>query len=326
MLARKINDLVLNLYRASHDVPLRHFQEHVLELTKSAVAFDSAWWGNASAEPQEIHRLHLHNCDASIVEAYPPYSEQDFFREKLIRNPGVSINLADLITRDKFVQTEMYQGLGRRYKIEWSLGTLLIEPVSSLFEFITLWRHDPEKPFDEADRTTKEMLMPHLAEAHRNARLHHLLGGGHIQGTAWALADDRAYLREVSPAFVTRLKAEWPDWQGNRLPEPLARRVIEARPYQGGGLVVDLARREGFRFLEARAPSMLERLAPREREVAELYARGRTHAEIAAALGLSPATARNHIARCFKKLGVNNKSELILLLGRHTRGDARETK
>lgn len=311
MTTRNANQVVLDLYRASHEVPFLHFQEHALDLAKRVVAFDSAWWGIASASPLLIHRLHLHNCDAGIVADYPPYMDKDVFRDELIRNPGVTVNMADLYTREAFVRTELYQAVGRRYKIEWSLGTLLIEPVSSLFEFVTLWRHDPKKPFDETDRETKELLMPHLAESHRNARLHHMVGGGMIQGIAWAVADDHAYLREVSPLFVSRIRAEWPDWQGSRLPEPLGRSVTEARSYHGRNLIVDVSPRAGLHYLEARGRSALERLAPRERDVAERYAQGQTYAQIAAALFLSPATVRNQISRCFKKLGVNNKSELI---------------
>ena len=316
MSAKQINQLILGLYRASHEVPYRRFQEHALGLTKTAIPYDSAWWGLAAANPEQILQLHLHNCDQSLVDDYPPYMAQDFFRASLIANPGVTINMSDLTSREAFVQTEFYQAVGRRYKIEWSLGTLLIEPVSSLFEFITLWRHDGDKPFSEDERRLKERLMPHLAEAHRNARLHHMLGGGMAQGTAWALADERGYLREVSQAFITRIRREWPAWQGSRLPDLMAECVIRCVSFTGHDLVVEVTRREGFRFLEARTLSALERLAPREKEVTERYARGMTHGEIAMELSLSPATVRNHIARCFKKLGVNNKTELVNLVNK----------
>jgi hypothetical protein len=46
------------------------------------------------------------------------------------------------------------------------------------------------------------------------------------------------------------------------------------------------------------------------------YTRGETYSAIATALSLSPATVRNHIAHCFKKLGVSNKLELVSRLER----------
>lgn len=317
MSQQSINQLILALYRTSHEVPYHHFKENALELLKQSIDFDSAWWGIASANPLKIHRLHLHNCPATIVDDYPLHMAADFFREALIKHPEVSINLADLISREAYVRSPLYRHLGRHYKIEWSLGTLLIEPVSSLMEFVTLWRHDGLRPFNEDERQTKELLMPHLAQAHRNARLHHLLADGLLQGSAWAVTDDQAYLREVSPAFIARLSNEWPDWQGSHLPEALQLCISQGCSFKGKKVLVDVSPREGFYFLEARYPSPLERLAPREREVAQRYGQGQTYAEIATALFLSPATVRNLISRCYKKLGVNNKSELIHRISRH---------
>lgn len=54
-------------------------------------------------------------------------------------------------------------------------------------------------------------------------------------------------------------------------------------------------------------------LTPRERELLELIARGRDNAQIAAALGLSEKTVRNHITSIFAKLDVENRSQAIVL-------------
>jgi pimeloyl-ACP methyl ester carboxylesterase/DNA-binding CsgD family transcriptional regulator len=54
-------------------------------------------------------------------------------------------------------------------------------------------------------------------------------------------------------------------------------------------------------------------LSPREREVVELIARGCDNAQIAAHLGLSEKTVRNHITSIFDKLEVENRSQTIVL-------------
>jgi predicted ATPase/DNA-binding CsgD family transcriptional regulator len=55
-------------------------------------------------------------------------------------------------------------------------------------------------------------------------------------------------------------------------------------------------------------------LTPREREVADLAARGLSDSEIGAALGLSPKTVENHLAAARKKLGdLRNRTELTAL-------------
>lgn len=55
-----------------------------------------------------------------------------------------------------------------------------------------------------------------------------------------------------------------------------------------------------------------EHLSRRELEVLRLLAAGQTTAEIAATLGISRLTARNHLASAQHKLGVRNRVEAVL--------------
>jgi DNA-binding NarL/FixJ family response regulator len=60
------------------------------------------------------------------------------------------------------------------------------------------------------------------------------------------------------------------------------------------------------------AAETLERLTPREREVLALVGRGRSNAEIAEQLVLSPLTAKTHVARLFSKLGARDRAQLVV--------------
>lgn len=307
----RLNPVILDLYQAEREVPFDRFQNAALLTIGTLIPFDSAWWGTAAAEPQEIHRLYLHNCDASILEGYLPHQPHDFMREALMASPGRTINLSDLTTRARLVRTELYKNWGRHYRIEWSMGTLLIEPVSSLMEFLTIWRHDPKRRFADAERQAKELLMPHVAAAHRMSRLRHMLNDPRANALAWAIADERGFLRDASPRFVHWLREHSPSWRGSRLPAELLAAVSEVRPASLGGQRLDIEVRDDFRLLQVKARSVLDVLTSREQEIAERYAGGETYAVISAALGLSPATVRNHIAHCFRKLGVTNKAGLV---------------
>jgi len=53
-------------------------------------------------------------------------------------------------------------------------------------------------------------------------------------------------------------------------------------------------------------------LTRREREVLHLVAQGHTNDEIAATLGLSPKTVRNHVSNVFDKLGVGGRAQAIV--------------
>jgi DNA-binding NarL/FixJ family response regulator len=61
----------------------------------------------------------------------------------------------------------------------------------------------------------------------------------------------------------------------------------------------------------------IERLTDREREVFTLVVAGRTNAEIAAALGVSPKTVDNHRTRLMEKLGMHSATELVRFAARH---------
>lgn len=308
---RRLNRVILELHRAGREVDCRRFQPAALELIQEILPFDSAWWGNAATEPMEIHQLYLFNCDDSMAQAYPPYIEQDFFRVALVAQPGVTINMSDLITRQRYVRTALYREVGKRYKVEWSLGTLLVEPVSLLQEFLTLWRHDRKKPFTDVERQTKELLMPHIAEAHRQARLRAVLGEAGERNPRWAVADERGFLREVSPGFVHCLREHWPDWLGSRLPQALLECVRLATPFNTARLKLKITPKGKFRYMQVLALSAMDSLSAREMDIVIRYAQGETYTGIAAALALSPSTVRNHIANCYHKLSVNNKTELL---------------
>lgn len=60
--------------------------------------------------------------------------------------------------------------------------------------------------------------------------------------------------------------------------------------------------------------SDLDVLTAREREIADLVARGCTDADIERILSISFSTVRTHMTRCFCKLGCSNRSELAAFI------------
>jgi len=64
--------------------------------------------------------------------------------------------------------------------------------------------------------------------------------------------------------------------------------------------------------IDARDPAF-GALTPREMDLVELIAQGRDNAQIAAHLGLSAKTVRNHITSIFAKLEVENRAQAIVL-------------
>ena len=84
----------------------------------------------------------------------------------------------------------------------------------------------------------------------------------------------------------------------------------------GGGVVfgASLARRIGEFFAAGPAgpPDAFPQLTAREREILDLVAGGRSNAQIAATLYLSPKTVRNTVSNIFAKLQVADRAEAII--------------
>lgn len=59
-------------------------------------------------------------------------------------------------------------------------------------------------------------------------------------------------------------------------------------------------------------PGPLEQLSPRELDVLRLIARGMENAEIAAALHISPSTAKNHVSSVLAKLGLPSRVQAAI--------------
>jgi DNA-binding NarL/FixJ family response regulator len=66
-----------------------------------------------------------------------------------------------------------------------------------------------------------------------------------------------------------------------------------------------------------KAQSPLERLSPREREVLQLVVEGRSSAEIADILSLSPKTVETYRSRLMHKLGINDLPNLVKFAIQH---------
>ncbi len=74
-------------------------------------------------------------------------------------------------------------------------------------------------------------------------------------------------------------------------------------------LVEEFARRPAA---DRRLAGALERLTPREREVLELVARGRTNSEVAAELYLGEATVKTHLAHLLTKLDLRDRVQAVI--------------
>lgn len=128
-----------------------------------------------------------------------------------------------------------------------------------------------------------------------------LAGHGAVIDRLWALLDLAA-----AQATLDRPRAV-------EAAEEAARTAEEIGALTHSRLAARTLRRLGIRAWR-RSPGQGSTLTRRESEVTGLAAQGRSNAEIAEALALSPKTVERHLTNVLAKLGVRNRTELAALV------------
>ncbi|MDZ7747705.1 MAG: helix-turn-helix transcriptional regulator [Halofilum sp. (in: g-proteobacteria)] len=155
--------------------------------------------------------------------------------------------------------------------------------------------------------------MPHLAEALRINREWTVTAAGSGQeGTA--LVDGAGRILASRPPFEELLREEWHVLPQGRVPEVLVLAGSAGRTWRGRRIQVECRAFGEQLLLRVRPASPLDILAPRAREAAELFGGGLSYKEVARRMGISPDTARKHVACVYEQLGVRSKAALAALV------------
>lgn len=307
-----LSDTVLQLHRGSRNWPAASFAQRACELLQAVVPFDACLWSSARAGAV----------------------------------PGAALALQGLYSQglDNQALALCMQG-GSPGTV---LSAEHPEPLSQRRVELHLWRFDAAAAFSAGEQGALQFLMPHLVETQRENRLGRATVDDQAPTAArsHALCDLEGALLDLDLQCLALLRVEWPRWCAPALPEPLRRAVLDfagaaidnahtntlaARPipagpaatapatlarnpppaaFHGRQVTVLLTRCGEAVLLEVRRRAAVDRLSERQRSIAELYARGRTGAMIAAQLELAESTVNNHLGAIFRKLAVSSKLQL----------------
>ena len=244
--------------------------------------------------------------------------------------------LSDLVSRPSWRETALYNEVYRPFRIEHMLGVAVrISRPSKLHVVAMRGTTD----FDARDRHALGVLAPHLEAAYRyaesvsdlKAQLAGLLRGLEVDGSAAIHVRPDLRIRQMSPHAQDLLTAYFPWSDRSRLPAPIddwLRRqggsieaaLVPLKPLvverDGRRLTVQVLRSHGGPFLllcERKlriAPADIASLGltPRETEVLAWLAHGKSNAEIAGILGLSPTTIKHCLERIYGKLDVGTRA------------------
>lgn len=307
-----LNRAITRIYEGVLTLPYPEFKELTLRQLREALPFDSGVWASGAHSTNTIHSVALVDQAPEMLMNYAlNWQTHDFVRAAAVAEPGVAFRNEDVMALDDYHRTAIYKEFSSPAGIEHALGVVHADPAADLGEMLFLFRADPTAAYSDAERDQMQLLMPHLATAwrQRQALAAHETSAV-LPGRNHAVIDDEGRLQAADSGFSRLLRGAFPDWTGPLLPAEVRAILQPGRSDLAvGGLDFHLMRSPGRSMLSADQRDD-QGLTPAEMRVARLFADGASHGEVAAKLGVRPATVRNQLTSIYRKLDIHSKAEL----------------
>jgi DNA-binding CsgD family transcriptional regulator len=319
----RFSAFLLEVHASAQTRTPRAFCDGLFEQMARQIRFDSAMIGTSryGAQGTELISVQVHRLPTAAILDHRDIRDLDVVGAAASEFPGHAIVHRLGSAQYRSHPWQRLAGYCRKYGIGNVLCTAIADPCSGLQIFMRLHRSEHLDYFAARDREWHQLAMPHIAvalDASIAASLREHARADSVATEELAHADADGTVRRAGARFTARLRAEWPDFDGVRLP-PLIRDPIVARPtgpmqIRASMVICDIRPADCGWIIAARARSRLDRLSAQERRVIERYANGRTHRDIAIDIGIAPATVRRHLQRAYERLDIHSKVELMRLI------------
>ena len=324
------------LYAVPH---LEGFQTHVLSALPRLFPVDTISYNevNQSAKRNEVRRW------PALPSEYEPVFLRHMGDHPLIAHyhktrDGRALRISDFLSSRQFHRVALYNEYFRPLRIEYQMALTLPAPLP-LVVGMALGRSG--RDFSQRETQLLNMLRPHLVQAYRNAESvtrmqeEHALMRRTLDELSYGIVvlsrDARLRLANAQAVRMLTTYCGGSSQRGARLPEVLERWVRHqvAATQSLGSPRLPLVMERGGRNLVVRLVGgaddrllLLEEqtialdprallslgLTRREAEVMTRIVQGKTNAEIATVLGMSPYTVIKHLQHIFDKLGVRTRT------------------
>ncbi len=313
---------VRDIYQLAVTSPLVSFREEALNTMSKILPFDSAMWGLALGGEVIPFNIHLHHQPPEMLTSWQKVQHLDPLVPELRRiEPGTTVYFCDLIPHEEFIKHPLYLDHARHFDKEYTMSTRHLDELTGTNSFISIYRHDADQPFTTDEQQLKQMLFPHLIEAHRMyVREQLYLKGNNTQphgNSSSAVCDRDGVLHYCDDNFLSLMGSQWQDTDSKTLPSEVIGLIepdATSKELVGSQVACQTHALGKLFHISIRRTGPLDHLPQRQRSIAELLANGLTYKEIARHLDISPSTVTNHINTLYERLGVRNKAEVTKLV------------
>lgn len=306
---------ILDLYGRAQECTPGEFIDDAMHIIGHLLPFDSGTAirarfssdGEMSVQAMHAHRQPLEKLHDRASLNHPDPALAEAFRQ---RGSSTSFDFGQI---DQRKHPDLIAYI-RKYDVAQSMVYIPATPLAHGIGLVALWRASRKRSYSAAEVALADMVLPHLFQARQiNDRLH----GGRLDGGALLLVSDAQGCLQFSDDDADRmLRAEWPAWTAPMLPPAFFRALRDSRhgSYTGSTLTARIKPQGKHLHIMLEPITRRTRLTPAELAIAELAAAGASYKEVAAKLGLSPATVRNQLHKVYDKLQISNKTALAAAL------------
>lgn len=327
--ALQLNRAIADLYDAAVSVGLEEFRSVAFAIMGHFVPFDSACWASgqrqvtAGREFSRIHTMHLIGQPETVPYRFgDEFSDADEIYKLARATPGLPIRIEDTMSLAQYRSSRLYLEFTRHHRIELAIGTIHLNEIMGFFDYIALWRSDPDDHFSDGERMQKKLLSLHMVNAWKHCQLTELrstpfTGSSRqmIMRRARALVDALGAIHVADAEFGHIMREIFPAWRGPTLPHEF-QQFVASGPDQAkvAGIDCAIARNASLHILTIASAPQAMPLSGSEFDVARLYCTGLSNSEIARERGVSPVTVRNQLASVYRKLNIHSKVDLARLI------------
>lgn len=309
----RLSEYLLRLGCLAREVPAHNFLGQALETVREWISFPRGWWGMGTdlgkGQIPSIHQSECIGLPDDYAENWRKISQIDSFSDAVREHIG-QVQRWEGSEHDELPLP--IQEFDRRYDLEHCMGLALDDTATGHGFFISIFRGKGQAAFCDEEARLFLHLMRHIVQLwHFSLQDALALASKEDIGHA-ALARADGRVQYAGQKLCELLYAQWPDWDGIRLPPEVVSRFasLPAQLRLAGGMLDLSAADEHVWLVRKRPGTSALLLSPREQRVAQLFAAGHSYKEIARLSGLTPATVRTYLRDAYLRLGVRNKIEL----------------